>query len=103
MQFSVDYSVLKDGATSMNNTILLLSPVVNVVVTALFAGIVLRQYLQRHRVSQLYWSIGLVMAFVATLSYVVIIAVGPISGAGRVFFRVDYILGGELVPAWLGL
>ena len=52
----------------MNNAILMLSPVVNVVVTALFAGIVLRQYLQRHRVYQLYWSIGLVMAFVATLA-----------------------------------
>src|SRR6266571_4505978 len=87
----------------MNNAILLLSPVVNVVVTALFAGIVLRQYLQRHRIYQLYWSIGLVMAFVATLAYVLMIVVGPTSSAGIVFFRVYYILGGALVPAWLGL
>ncbi len=87
----------------MNNTILLLSPVVNVVVTALFAGIVLRQYLQRHRVYQLYWSIGLVMAFVATLAYVLMIVVGPTSSAGIVFFRVYYILGAALVSAWLGL
>ena len=87
----------------MNNAILLLSPVVNVVVTALFAGIVLRQYLQRHRIYQLYWSIGLVMAFVATLAYVLMIVVGPTSSVGIVFFRVYYILGGALVPAWLGL
>ena len=87
----------------MNNAILLISPLVNVVVTALFAGIVLRQYVRRHRVYQLYWSIGLVMAFVATLSYVLMIAVGPGSGAGIVFFRIYYILGAALVPAWLGL
>ena len=87
----------------MNNAVLLLSPLINVVVTALFAGIVLRQYLQRHRNYQLYWSIGLVMAFVATLAYVLMIAVGPTSGAGIVFFRVYYILGAALVSAWLGL
>jgi hypothetical protein len=87
----------------MKDAILLLSPIVNVVVTALFAGIVLRQYVRRHRVSQLYWSVGLMMAFVATLAYVLMVAVGPTSGAGIVFFRVYYILGGALVPAWLGL
>ncbi len=87
----------------MNNAILLLSPIVNVVVTALFAGIVLRQFVRRHRISQLYWSVGLMMAFVATLAYVLMVAVGPTSGAGIVFFRVYYILGGALVPAWLGL
>src|SRR5260370_23868834 len=43
------------------------------------------------------------MAFVATLAYVLMIVVGPTSGAGIVFFRVYYILGGALVPAWLGL
>src|SRR6266852_7166621 len=87
----------------MADPILLLYSVVNVVVTALFAGIVLRQYLQRHRIYQLYWSIGLVMAFVATLAYVLMVVVGPTSGTGIVFFRVYYILGGALVPAWLGL
>src|SRR5215469_13652417 len=87
----------------MNNAILLLSPLVNVVVTALFAGIVLRQYVRRHRIYQLYWSIGLVLAFAATLAYVLMIAVGPTSGAGIVFFRIYYIMGAALVPAWLGL
>jgi hypothetical protein len=87
----------------MKDAILLLSPIVNVVVTAVFAGIVLRQYVRRHRIYQLYWSVGLMMAFVATLAYVLLIAVGSTSGAGIVFFRVYYILGGALVPAWLGL
>jgi hypothetical protein len=87
----------------MKDAILLLSPLVNVVVTAVFAGIVLRQYVRRHRIYQLYWSVGLMMAFVATLAYVLLIAVGPTSGAGIVFFRIYYILGGALVPAWLGL
>jgi hypothetical protein len=87
----------------MKDAILLLSPLVNVLVTAVFAGIVLRQYVRRHRIYQLYWSIGLVMAFVATLAYVLMIAVGPTSGAGIVFFRVYYILGAALVSAWLGL
>jgi hypothetical protein len=87
----------------MNNAILLLYPIVNVVVTAIFAGIVLRQYLQRHRIYQLYWAIGLLMAFLATLAYVLMIVVQPASGPGMLFFRVYYILGAALVPAWLGL
>ncbi len=87
----------------MNNTILLLYPIVNVVVTAVFAGVVLRQYMQRHRIYQLYWTIGLVMAFLATLAYVLMIVVQPASGVGVIFFRIYYILGAALVPAWLGL
>src|SRR5712692_3568463 len=87
----------------MNDPILLLYPVVNVVVTALFAGIVLRQYLQRHRPYQLYWSIALTMAFLATLAYVFMIVVQPTSSAGVTLFRIYYILGGALTSAWLGL
>jgi hypothetical protein len=87
----------------MNNAILLLYPIVNVVVTAVFAGVVLRQYLQRHRIYQLYWAIGLLMAFLATLAYVLMIVVQPASGPGVLFFRIYYILGAALVPAWLGL
>ncbi len=42
-----------------NNAILVIFAIVNVVVTALFAGVVLSQYARRHRASQLYWSIAL--------------------------------------------
>jgi hypothetical protein len=63
MQFSVDYSVLKNRGTSYEKS---------------------------------YFA---VMAFVAALAYVLMIVVGPTSGAGIVFFRVYYILGGALVPA----
>src|SRR3989442_14706994 len=86
-----------------NNSILLLFAIVNVVVTGLFAGAVLRQYVQRSRTSQLYWSIALIMAFLATLAYVLMVIVQPTSGAGIVLFRLYYILGASLVPAWLGL
>lgn len=87
----------------MNDPILLLYPIVNVIVTGLFAGIVLRQYVQRHRVYQLYWTIGLLMAFAATLAYVLMIITQPTSSVGMLFFRLYYILGAALVPAWLGL
>ena len=87
----------------MNNPILLLYPTVNVVVTALFAGVVLRQYMQRHRIYQLYWAIALSMAFLATLAYVLMIVAQPTSDVGVLFFRIYYILGGALMPAWLGL
>ncbi len=86
-----------------NNSILLLFAIVNVVVLALFAGLVLSQYVRRHRMYQLFWSIALTMAFIATLAYVLMVIVGPTSDAGVVFFRLYYILGGALTPAWLGL
>ena len=86
-----------------NNSILLLFAIVNVVVTGLFAGAVLRQYIRRKRASQLYWSIALIMAFLATLAYVLMVIVGPTSGTGVALFRIYYILGAALVPAWLGL
>jgi hypothetical protein len=86
-----------------NNSILLLFAIVNVVVTGLFAGAVLRQYARRKRTSQLYWSIALIMAFLATLAYVLMVIVGPTSNTGIALFRIYYILGAALVPAWLGL
>jgi hypothetical protein len=83
--------------------ILLIPPVVNVIVTGLFAGTILRQYLRRHRAYQLYWSIALSMAVLATLAYVFMIVAQPASSAGVLLFRVYYILGAALMPSWLGL
>ena len=91
------------GMKAMNNLFLLLYPGINVIVTGLFAGIVLRQYVQRHRLYQLYWGIALSMAFVATLAYVFMIVVQPASDTGVLFFRLYYILGAALMPSWLGL
>ncbi len=87
----------------MGNAILLIPPAVNVIVTAIFAGVILRQYLRRHRSYQLYWSIALGMAFLATLFYACMLVAHPTSGAGIIFFRLYYILGGGLMPSWLGL
>src|SRR5436305_7449900 len=86
-----------------NIAILILFAVVNVVVTGLFAGVVLSQYLRRHRVYQLYWSIALAMAFVGTLAYVLMVAVGSTTTAGELLFRAYYIFGAALTAAWLGL
>lgn len=86
-----------------NNAILLLFALINVIVIGLFAGVVLRQYTQKHRASQLYWSIALIMAFVATLAYVLMVIAQPASSAGIALFRLYYIFGAALVPAWLGL
>lgn len=86
-----------------NNTILVIFAAVNVVVTGLFAGLVTRQFVKRHRIYQLYWMIALLMAFFATLSYICMVLVGPTSSAGMVFFRLYYILGAALAPSWLGL
>lgn len=87
----------------MNDPILFVPPVINVIVTGLFAGVIVRQYITRHRIYQLYWSIALSMAFLATLAYIGMIAAQPTSGTGVFLFRLYYILGGALMPAWLGL
>jgi hypothetical protein len=87
----------------MNTVFLLLYPSINLIVTGLFAGVVLRQYLRRHRAYQLYWTIALSMAFVATLAYVAMILVQPASDLGVLCFKLYYILGAALMPAWLGL
>ena len=86
----------------MSNFFVLLSPAINVVVTGIFAGVVLSQYVRRHRPYQLYWFIGLLMAFIATLAYVFMLIAIPTSTNGNFLFHVYYILG-ILVPAWLGL
>jgi len=43
------------------------------------------------------------MAFLATLAYVLMVIVGPTSNIGVALFRLYYIFGAALVPAWLGL
>jgi hypothetical protein len=86
-----------------DTSILLLFAIINIVVTGLFAGVVLRQYIRRRRNAQLYWSIALIMAFLATLAYVLMVIIGPTSSAGVALFRIYYIFGAALVPAWLGL
>jgi hypothetical protein len=87
----------------MNSTLLILPPIVNVIVTGLFAAVVLRQYIQRRRNYQLYWSVALVMAFLATLAYIGMLAAVPTSTVGLALFLVYYALGGTLMPSWLGL
>lgn len=87
----------------MNNIIVWLYPTINVLVTGLFAGVVLSQYARRHKTYQLYWSIALTMAFIATLSYVWMLATQPTSTPGMLGFRLYYILGAALTAPWLGL
>ena len=86
----------------MDTPFALISSSINVVVTGLFAAVVLRQYLRRRRSYQLYWFVGLLMAVVATLAYVFMLRVQPASYNGIILFHTYYILG-VLTPAWLGL
>lgn len=85
------------------NTFLLIFAIINVIVIGIFAGTILRQYLQRHREAQLYWSIALCMALGATLAYIGLVLGNPTSETGKFFFRLYYVLGAALTPAWLGL
>lgn len=85
------------------NTFLLIFAIINVIVIGIFTGTILRQYLQRRREAQLYWSIALLMAFGATLAYIFLVSGTPTSDMGKFFFRLYYVLGAALTPAWLGL
>jgi hypothetical protein len=85
------------------NIFLLIFAIINVIVIGFFAGTITRQYLQRRREAQLYWSIALLMAFFGTLAYILLVLVIPTSEMGIFFFRLYYVLGAALTPAWLGL
>ena len=85
------------------NTLLLIFAIINVIVLGIFAGTILRQYLQRRREAQLYWSLALLMAFFATLAYIFLVIGTPTSEMGKFYFRLYYVLGAALTPAWLGL
>jgi hypothetical protein len=87
----------------MNYTLIYIPPIVNVIVTGLFTGVILRQYIQRRRLHQLYWSLALVMALLAYLSYICMLIVQPTSAVGTFFFRTYYLFGASIMPAWLGL
>lgn len=85
------------------NIVLFAFAIINVLVVAVFTGTILRQYLRRRREAQLYWSLALLMALVATLAYICMVANTPTSLMGIFFFRLYYTLGAALTPAWLGL
>src|SRR5258708_38300928 len=85
------------------NTLLLIFALCNVLVVAIFAATILRQYFQKRREAQLYWSIALSMAFFATLAYMFLVTGTPTSENGKFFFRLYYTLGAALTPIWLGL
>ena len=85
------------------NAILLVFAIINVVVVGIFTATILGQYVRRRRESQLYWTIALLMAFIATLAYILMVLVTPTSQMGIFSFRLYYTLGAALTPAWLGL
>lgn len=85
------------------NAALFIFAIINVVVVAIFAGTILRQYIKRRREAQLYWTLALLMAFFATLAYILMVIGTPTSDMGKFYFRLYYTLGAALTPAWLGL
>jgi hypothetical protein len=74
-------------------------PLVVTVVAFSFAGILLRQYLARHRPYQLVWSWSLMLGGLAALSFVLFLA----ADRSVLFFKLYYIAGGLLMAAYLGL
>lgn len=82
---------------------LLTFAIVNVFVVGIFTATILGQYLKKRRESQLYWTIALLMAFIATLAYILMVLSTPTSQLGVFSFRLYYTLGAALTPAWLGL
>jgi hypothetical protein len=74
-------------------------PLAVALVSAVFAGMVLQQYVSRHRPHQLVWGIALLMSALGSSAYV--LALPP--GGSELAFRIYYGLGGMLMPAWLGL
>jgi len=68
-------------------------------VSGIFAGMILQQYVARRQAHQLIWTIALLMSAVASAAYVLAL---PPAGSD-VAFRAYYVLGGLLMPAWLGL
>ncbi|HEX7736253.1 MAG TPA: hypothetical protein VF458_15480 [Ktedonobacteraceae bacterium] len=85
------------------NFILFAFAIINVLVVAVFASTIVRQYVRRRREAQLYWALALLMAFGATLAYILMVVSGPASAMGIFYFRLYYTLGAALTPAWLGL
>jgi len=74
-------------------------PLAVAAISAVFLAAVLRQYRQRGKPYQLIWTVALAMSTAASLAYV--FALPPTASA--VAFRVYYVFGAELMPAWLGL
>lgn len=68
-------------------------------ISAVFAAAVLWQYLRRRRHYQLIWAIALLMSALASEAYVLAL---PPNGS-QAAFRIYYVLGAVLMPAWLGL
>lgn len=77
---------------------MIIYPLVVAVVSAVFAGVVISQYRARHRAHQLIWSVALVMAFVASLAYVL-----AATTHGVLFFSLYYLFGALLMAAYLGM
>jgi hypothetical protein len=67
-------------------------PLVAAVVAGIFAALLAKQYLQRRRSYQLLWAIALLMYAVASLA----VAIGALSGWGRLSFEVYWVFGAVL-------
>ena len=68
-------------------------------VSAVFAAVVLGQYVRQHKPYQLMWAIGLSLFAVAAAAG----ALARTSGANATEYRVFYLFGAILNVAWLGL
>lgn len=74
-------------------------PLVVAAVSLVFAILVYRQYAERRRPHQLIWTISLAQSCIASVAYLLSLAMG----GNALMFKIYYIFGALLVAAWLGL
>ena len=71
----------------------------DVVLSAIFAALILRQYAERRRMHQLMWGIAIVLWTIGVAAELV----ATLRGWGSLTYRGYYATGALLIPAWLGM
>ncbi len=77
----------------------LVFPAVVAAVSLVFAVQLYKQYQERRRAHQLLWTLSMVQAFVASVAYILTVALN----GHPLFFKIYYIFGALMVAAYLGL
>lgn len=74
-------------------------PLIATLISLVFSGLLLRQYVQRQKPHQLAWAIALLMFSIGALAE----TLATINGWSEVLVKIYYLFGGTLVVGYLGL
>lgn len=77
----------------------LVFPAIVAAVSLAFAFQLYKQYQERRRAHQLWWTVSMVQAFIASAAYILTVVLN----GHPVFFKIYYIFGALMVAAYLGL